>query len=151
MKKILLNIALSFLLIFCIAECKKDDEPTNIVLYNKPLSTIQHYIQGKWKFVYGKGGICGSCLHYCDNCFIEFTSDNKFISNTYAITSDTTTIHWVRDIGTWTNNDFHFLMTVSDHQFFSLVYFIERICNDTLIYHDNSSDAIFYHFIKVKY
>ena len=144
---------LSLFLFCCCFQCKKDDKqvnPVNIVLYNQPLDTIQHYILGKWKFVYGKGGICGSCIHYCNNCYVEFTSDNKFISNTYAITSDSTIIHWVRDVGTYTNADSTYLMAIKDIQGVPWVYVIEQIYNDSLIYHDNSSDAIFYHFIKSK-
>ena len=151
MKKFALIIPLTFILLCCVIQCKKDDKPVNqvnIVLYNQPLATIQHYILGKWKFVYGKGGICGSCIHYCNNCYVEFTSDNKFISNTYTITSDTTIIHWVRDVRTYTNADSTYLMTIKDIQGVPWVYVIEQIYNDTLIYHDNSSDAIFYHCIR---
>ena len=153
MKKCFLIIPLILILLCCFIQCKKDDKPVkpvNIVLYNQPLDTIQHYVLGKWKFVYGKGGICSTCIHYCNNCYVEFTSDNKFISNTYTITSDTTIIHWVRDIGTYTNGDSTYLMTIKDIQGVPWVYVIEQIYNDTLIYHDNSSDAIFYHFIKSK-
>jgi len=153
MKKCFVIIPLFIVICYCILNCKKDDKlvkPVNIVLYNQPLDTIQHYILVKWKFVYGKGGICGTCIHYCNSCYVEFTSDNKFISNTYAITSDTTIIHWVRDVGTYTNADSTYLMTIKDIQGVPWVYVIEQIYNDTLIYHDNSSDAIFYHFIKSK-
>jgi len=41
-------------------------------------------------------------------------------------------------------------MAIKDIQGVPWVYVIEQIYNDTLIYHDNSSDAIFYHFIKSK-
>jgi hypothetical protein len=153
MKKCFVIIPLFIVICYCILNCKKDDKPVNpvnIVLYNQPLDTIKHYISGKWKFVYGKGGICSTCIHYCNNCYVEFTSDNKFISTTYAITSDTTIIHWVRDVGTYTNADSTYLMTIKDIQGVPWVYVIEQIYNDTLIYHDNSSDAIFYHFIKSK-
>jgi len=134
-----------------ILSCHKDKfTPINITLYDKPLETIQHYIHGKWKLVYAKGGICSTCIDYCNNCSVEFTMDNKFISNTYAITSDTTTIQWIRDMGIYTNNDSTYLMTFKDKQGVPWVYVIERIYNDTLIYHDNSVDAMFYHFIKSK-
>jgi hypothetical protein len=123
---------------------------TNIVLYNKPLETIQQYIQGKWKLVYGKGGFCGSCKFPCDNCSVEFTTSNKIISKAFVITTDTTTIHWVRDMGTFTNGDSTYLMQFMDKQGVPWVYVVQEITNDTLIYHDNSSDAMFYHLIKSK-
>lgn len=137
------------MLLICFTQCKNDNEELlhNIVLYNKPLKTIQHYIQGKWKLVYGKGGISSNTMYYCDTCFIEFTSDNKVISNSVAIT-EATTILWIKDIGTYTNNESTYLMTFNDNQGVPWVYVIDRIDNDTLIYHDNSSDAIFYHYIK---
>lgn len=141
----------AFVLLFALigAGCKKDGKtPTNIILYNKPLKTIQHYIQGKWKLVYGKGGICSTCKYYRDNCFTEFTLDNRIISKSFIITTDTTTIRWVRDIGTYTNNDSTYLMTFKDKQGVPWVYLIEQIYNDTLIYHDNSADAMFYHYVK---
>jgi disulfide oxidoreductase YuzD len=138
---------------YCFFQCKKDDKqlnPVNIILYNQPLDTIKHYISGKWKFVYGNGGICSTCIHYCNNCYVEFTSDNKFISNTYAITSDTTTINWSKGIGIQTNGDSTFLMTFIDIQEVPHVYMIDQIYNDTLIYCDNAFDAVLYHFIKSK-
>jgi len=131
--------------------CKKDDTiPTNIVLYDKPLETIQRYIHGKWKLVYAQGGICSTTKQECDNFFIEFTLDNKFISNTFAITTDTTTIVWIKDISILTNKDSTYLMTCKDKEGVPWNYIIERIYNDTLIYRDNSVDAVSYHFIKSK-
>jgi hypothetical protein len=153
MRKYILIIPLSLILFYCVMQCKKDapkDAPINIVLYNQPLKTIQHYIQGKWRLVYGKGGICGTCKFPCDNCFIEFTSSNKVISNSFVITSDTTSIHWTRDIGTYTNNDSTYLMHFWDKQGVPWVYVIQEVYYDTLIYHDNSSDAMFYHCVKSK-
>lgn len=153
MKTIIFKLSTIILLLVLMgANCKKEDGSMtkNIMLYDKPLKTIQHYIQGKWKFIYGKGGFCGSCMHYCDSCFIEFTPDNKIISNIFILTTDTTTIHWVRDIGTYTNNELTYLMTFTDRQSVPWSYVIERIYYDTLIYHDNSSDAIFYHCVKTK-
>lgn len=149
MKKYSLFIILALLFLFSFVQCKKDNEELlhNIVLYNQPLSTIQKYIQGKWEFVYGKGGISSNTLYYCDNCFMQFTSDNKVISNSFAMT-DATTILWVKDIGTYTNNESTYLMTFKDKQGVPWVYVVDRIYNDTLILHDNSSDAIFYHYIK---
>lgn len=149
MKTHFLIIASSLILFCCFNQCKKHDvTPTNIVLYDKPLETIQRYIHGKWKLAYAVGGICSTCRQECDNCFVEFTLDNKFISNTFAITTDTTTIQWIKDIGILTNKDSTYLMTFKDRHGVPWVYVVERIYNDTLIYHDNSADAVFYHFIK---
>jgi hypothetical protein len=60
-------------------------EPLNVTLYDKDSTTIQHYIQGKWKVVYaerwqaaGEGIVT---LQYYDDCFVEFTADSKFDGN----------------------------------------------------------------------
>ncbi|MDD4427166.1 MAG: hypothetical protein PHG64_02075 [Paludibacter sp.] len=145
----LILLFFGLIIIVSFTQCKNENEELlhNIVLYNQPLSTIQKYIQGKWKFVYGKGGISSNTMYYCDTCFIEFTLDNKIISNSFA-TTKASTILWMKDIGTYTNNESTYLMTFKDYQGVPWVYVIDRICNDTLIIHDNSSDAIFYHFIK---
>lgn len=137
-------------IILCLMQCKLEEIPSsNIILYDKPLNTIKCNIQGKWELIYAKGGYCGSCISYCDHCTVEFTSDNKFISNTFALTTDTTSIHWVRDLGTYTNGLETYLMTFHDIHGVPWGYVIERIINDTLIYHDNTSDAMFYHFIRL--
>src|SRR5664280_2068948 len=89
MKKYLMIIPLFLVICNCILNCKKDPKPTNIVLYNKPLETIQQYIHGKWRLVYGKGGICGTCMFPCDNCFVEFTATNKTVSYTHLRAHET--------------------------------------------------------------
>ena len=135
---------------FFFMQCKTDDvTPTNIILYNQPLETIQHYIQGKWKFVYGKGGIISNTKYYCDDCFIEFTSQNRvLIPNKVGGYLADTTIEWIRDIGTYTNGEYTYIMKFYDKYGYPNVYVIDKVYDDTLIYHDNSSDAIFYHYIK---
>ena len=147
MKKFFLIVPLLLIIFCCVIRCKKD-EPINIVLYDKPLVTIQHYIQGKWKLVYGKGGICGSCVFPCDNCYFEYTSDNRFISKAFAITTDTTTVQWIRDIGMYLNGDSTYIMTFVDKYGAPSSYVIDRIYYDTLIYHDNAWDPMFYHCVR---
>ena len=148
---VLINI-ITLLFLFILFACRKNDsiDPSNIILYNKPLTIIQHCIHGKWKLAYAKGGICSTCKYYCDSCFVEFTSSNKIICNSYVTTDGATTIHWIRDIGTYTNNEYTYLMSFSDKQGVPWVYVIDRIYNDTLIYHDNSGDAMFYYYVRLK-
>jgi hypothetical protein len=152
MKKNPFFIILSIILLFCNVQCKKDDItpiPSNIVLYDKPLKTIQKCIQGKWKLAYAQGGIDNSFKYYCDSCFVEFTSNNKILipkkDGTYFIN---TTIEWIRDIGAYTNNEYTYLMKYSDQYGYPNIYVVDGISNDTLIYHDNASDPVFYHYIK---
>jgi len=138
-------------LLVCFAQCKKENTPLTITLYDKPLTTIQSYIQGKWKLHYSKGGICAICEQRYDdkNVFYNFTSDNRIqISSNGRLTTDTT-INWVRDRGTYTNGyTTTFIMNFYNKQNVPWNYVVDRIFNDTLVIHDNSSDAVFYHFTK---
>ena len=135
---------------FCFSNCKKHNAPSkaplNIILYDTSLSVIQKYIQGKWKLIYGKGGIATTTQYY-DNNFWEFNNGRVKILDNGNIYADTT-INWNYDIGTYTNGDSTFLMKFYDLYGYPSVYDVDRIYNDTLILHDNSSDAYFYHFIK---
>jgi len=149
MNKSYILITFSIVLAFSVLSCRKDS-PLNVTLYDKPLPTIQHYIQGKWKLVYGKGGICSTCVFPCDNCSVEFTSNNKFISKSFVITTDTTSIHWIRDIGIYLNGDSTYIMTFNDKFGVPWSYVIDRIYFDTLIYHDNADDPMFYYNIKLR-
>jgi hypothetical protein len=151
MKRPFFIFLLSFFLFCYFFQCKKDDKqvnPVNIVLYNQPLDTIQHYILGKWKLVYtGREG-CSGCKYYCNSCFIEFTSTNRVLvpRNDGTFTVDTT-IEWIRDIGTYIN-DSTYLMKFYNKDGYPYTYVIDRIYYDTLEYHDYGSDPFFYHNIK---
>lgn len=142
--------ALSFLILFCFEQCKKEPVGHNslsITLYDKPLDTIKFYIQGKWKCQYGKGGIAANMIQYYNNYYWSFSLNKVQKSYNGTIVSDTV-IHWVKEKGTYTNGDSTFVMSFYDKQNVPWNYVVERIFNDTLILHDNSSDAIFYHFTK---
>ncbi len=155
MKRILLICALPAIAsLFCFTQCKKEknDQPNHvglsITLYDKPLDTIRFYIQGKWKCHYGKGGIVANMIQYYNNYYWTFTavdSVEQFYNG--AIVADTV-ITWIRGLGTYTNSDSTFIMSFSDKQNVPWVYVVDGIFNDTLILHNNYSDAVFYHFTK---
>jgi len=133
------------------SSCKRNDDKTalNITLYNQPLDKIEFYIQGKWRYVYGKGGICGSCLHSCNNCSIEFIKGNKVKSDLFIKDNTTFEVEWKKEIGYFTR-DSTFVMMLYNKGGYSGSYFIDKIYNDTLIIHDYGSDPIFHHFVKWK-
>jgi hypothetical protein len=137
------------LLQISLVQCEKD-KPINIVLYDKTLEIIQENIQGKWKLMYAEGGICGTCINACEKCTVEFTSDNRFITNSFIITSDTSKIKWVRDAGEYLNGDSTFIMKVFEVHGIPCEFVIDSIYNNILIYHDNASDPMFYHCRKIK-
>jgi len=170
MKKNLLIIGSALMLLICCTECKIDNEDitvkddkketvkndsnelhVNIVLYNQPLDTIQKYIQGKWKLAYGKGGVTGRTMFYCDcdNCFIEFTSDNKVITNFVVEVTQATPIIWVKDYNTYVN-DSTYLMTFKPDSAFLCVYALDSIYNDTLLFHEKVDDGVYFRCVKVQ-
>lgn len=148
MKRIQACILLVATLLFCCSECRKEHTTLNITLYDRPLPVVQSYILGTWKLEYGKGGICGSCIQYYQGVFWKF-SPRDSIKQTYdgTVLADTV-ISWIWDRGTYTNGDSTYVMSFYDRQNVPWHLVVDRILNDTLILHDNSSDAVFYHFTK---
>jgi len=136
------------LILFCFGQCKKEPILLNITLYNKPLNEIQSNIQGKWKCHYGKGGIVANMIQYYSDYYWTFSSNNRVQQSNNGLIVTDTTISWVRAPGTYTNGDSTFILSFYDKQNVPWNYVVERIYNDTLIIHDNSSDAVFYHFTK---
>ncbi len=152
MKPILFVFKLCFFLIIslCVISCKKNNtipvDRLNIVLYDKPLSVIRQYIQGKWQLIYGKGGIATTTQYYYNN-FWEFNDDSLRILGDNNVRVDTA-IHWIYNLGTFTNGDSTYIMNFRDKLGYIYDYVVDQIYNDTLILHEDASDAYFYHFIK---
>lgn len=136
------------LTLLCFAQCKKDHKPLNITLYDKPLPVIQANIRGNWKLQYGKGGICGTCLHTYNNVYNEFINNNRIKITANNIVYTDTSITWIKEPGTYTNGTSTFTMNFTDKRGYPYVRVVDKIVNDTLILHDNSSDAIFLYFTK---
>lgn len=134
-------------LLFCFTQCNKEKPSINITLFNKPLATIQSYIQGKWKLEYGKGGICGSCVQYFSNSYYTFSPGHILIATNSVVYTDTT-ITWIRDLGVYTGGDSTFIMNFYDKRLYPYDYVIDGIFNDSLQLHDNGSDPVYYHFSK---
>jgi len=133
-----LIFALSFV------NCRKDD-PIDIVLHDKSLETIQQYIHGKWRLVYSKNG---SARYPCDNCSVEFTQDDKFISNVLTIYATPYGIIWIKDKGLFLDGDSTYLMTIGQEFGYSQSFVIDKIINDTLIFYENYEFLISYYCIK---
>jgi hypothetical protein len=94
-------------ILFCFAQCKKEDTAKTITLYDKPLSTIKSYIQGTWKLQYEKGGICSICVNNFENKNYLWQFDPgikiKQTLNQNIITD--TTITWKKDWAYYINGD----------------------------------------------
>ena len=153
MKNIFAITKFCLLLTFClcISNCKKRKEQpidkSNIVLYNKPLSVIKECLKGKWELIYGKGGFSANTIQFYHDNFWEFNNDNVKIVDSGSIITDTT-IHWIYNEGTYTYGDYTYIMSFHDRVGYIYDYVVDSILNDTLILHEDASDAVFYHFIK---
>lgn len=143
-------VILPILIIFCFAQCKKEHAALNITLYDKPLGTIQSYIQGKWKLHYAKGGICGSCIFPArNNQYIKLSSDRIVFGNDSAGIVLDTIIYWKRDKDIF--NDSTYLLTYyypAGAGPFPIAYIVNGIYNDTLKLIDNAYDPIYYYYTK---
>ncbi|MDR1372242.1 MAG: hypothetical protein LBJ17_03830 [Dysgonamonadaceae bacterium] len=120
--------------------------PINITLYDKSPDIIQHYIQGKWQLIYGKGGLSANMIHPYDNHFVEFTSDGQYIY-TSPVENYTATIQWDRVAGNlyYSGVDSTYIMAANP-----LPLLMGEIKNDTLVYLEYYvSDPVFYHCIKI--
>jgi hypothetical protein len=119
----------------------------DIILYDKSPDIIQHYIQGKWQLLYSKGGfIANNYIHYFDNSFVEFTSDNKYSG---IGVEDSAPVQWDRVKSPYSTIDSVYIMTVNTSHGPS--FLMDRISNDTLVYHQYYvSDPEFYHCVKIR-
>jgi hypothetical protein len=150
MKKALYSFLILFTFLF--AQCKKEQTPLTITLYDKPLSTIQSYIKGEWKLEYEKGGFCSICINRFDtaNYIWQFNSSNR-VKQTYNgnVFTDIS-ITWINDLGMYTGRDSTFSMNFYEKRGYPCNYIVDGIFKDSLVLHDNdnSADAVFYFFTK---
>lgn len=136
------------IIIFCMVTCKKTNEPLNIILYNKTLSTIQSSIQGKWRLQYTKGGFCSTCIFPpTDSSFllnIILAPERVSFGNSVRQTLDTT-ITWLRTSGI---PDSTFVMHFFDKNGIPFNIGAYKIYNDTLILYQPFPDGQSFYFNK---
>ncbi len=124
--------------------CSKDDghHPQNIRLYDKPLSVIRSHIEGNWKLHYTKGGIAANNIQYWEDAYWKFVfSDKDSIKTTGGPIAADTNINWISGHNNYVGETY--LMN-----FYSNYFVVDSIYHDTLVIHNNVSDAAFYHFTK---
>jgi hypothetical protein len=135
------------LLAILLPHCKKSTPGLNITLYDKPLSVIESYINGKWNLRYLQGGLALQTIQQSDY-FWEFRNGNRIKVNVYDVTITDTVINWVRDAGLLINGDSTYLLELPDNRTLPGVYVVDGIFNDTLVLHDNAVDGFYYHFTR---
>ncbi len=137
---------------FFLSACEKNEPKIDtslhtITLYNKPLRVIKAYIKGTWKFVYAKGGYCGTCVFAGSvkhPLYMTITGKKIiFQSDSLGIVTDTL-IYWKK--AEYPSNQTTYLLTYhySPGYAFPLAYIVDRIKNDSLILEDYASDPMYY-------
>ncbi|GAB6012986.1 hypothetical protein [Viscerimonas tarda] len=143
MKKIIFILTALFVLTTGMAGCDKEENtlPQNIRLYGKDSLTIQNYIQGKWICVYGIGGLAANYIHHhYDGYTFEFTADKRYIISGNGKT-ETYMYYWKK----------HAIYTGSPDSIYMMQpmeIFFDFIKNDTLIYHEDMSEPIWYYLTR---
>jgi len=157
MKKILFIAKFCLLLIFCLwfSDCKKSNNHVNIILYDKPLSVIQSYIQGKWRLHYTVGGICGSCKYDREpyNEYYEFSSNNKIIYTYRDSILVDTSFKWIIYQSPNAGNYIHNILEYYDKKSVLFHFEVDKVVNDTLVLAQpflNNPDYMLYFFTKIK-
>ena len=129
----------SFMSLF-LTGCKKENEPINIVLWDKPLSVIQDYITGNWKLQYATGGLIYHKYIERHNSYMFLTPNHIILGNDSLGVVVDTTIIWVR--AEIANNEFTYLLGYSRLDYPWPEYdIVSQIKNDTLIIRDNLDDG----------
>ena len=148
-EKFLRFYLVAFAITFCFAKCKKEHNGLTITLYDKPLATIQSYVQGKWKLQYARGGFCGTCVWPARHNEYMLIKSQKIVfgNDSVGVVADTT-INWVRAKAF---NDSTYLLTYyypPGAGPFPISYVVNGIYNDTLKLMDYASDPIYYYYTK---
>ena len=149
-------ISIIFISTISCSSCQKSSindnfisDSSNVTLYNQPLNVIQKFITGNWKLIYTDGGFVATKMYY-DSTFWQL-STTKIIQispfNAGGVFIDTT-ITWVREMGTYTNGNYTYILHCFDRRNYEYEYAIMQMYNDTLIIHENGIDGLYYHFIK---
>lgn len=148
------GIILCILFFTTIYACSKSpdniDTSITITLHDKPLTTIQSYVQGDWKLRYISGGFCGTCRSPLDQYYRLWTfgPDNHIKQTNNNVISVDTTISWNRFRDVF--GDTTYLLNFYDKTGYWNSYIVDKIYKDTLLLFDNSTDPSTYHFTKVK-
>ena len=149
MKKKSLLIISVLILLSCFTQCKNDNEELlhDIVLYNQPLSTIQKYIQGKWKLQYSYGGLIIHKYIDTQNSYMVLSSNHITMGNDYTGVVVDSPIIWEKT-NIDSNNSTYLLGFSWSGNSYTEYRIVDEIKNDTLIIRYYGSDGYDYYYTK---
>lgn len=148
-KNYLIIISIMVIFIF-FAQCKTEEVmPSNIILYNKPLKTIQQCIYGKWKLEYSYGGLWAHKYIGTHNSYMILNSNRIILGNDSTQFVNSTIVWKKTNIG---SNEFTYLLNFNLNENLSTKsQIIDQIKNDTLITRDYYvSDGFSYYYTRYK-
>jgi len=138
-----------FTALLCFSACKKAASKVNITLHDKPLSTIQSYIAGKWNLKYVRGGVVYRTYPAKYNEYMTLSTKRSVFGNDSTGVVLDTEIIWKREQGIF--YDSTYLLTYyypAGYGPFPIAYIVDGIYDDTLKLIDNASDPFYYYYIK---
>lgn len=146
----LLSFLLSLFLVFISVpffQCKKDSpDHTTIQLYDKPLSVIQKYLTGKWKYLYNEGGNFNLPPEYdINDTYMIVDSSRILFKNKTGILYDSN-ITWLKD--RYNGSDTFVLLSYSSSAV-PYLYVVIGIQDGILELREDASDAMSYYYRKV--
>jgi len=136
------------IVVLCSFQCKKEKQPLNITLYDKPLSVIQSYVNGKWDFQYAYGGITPIKYPAKHKSYMVLQNDRIILGNDSLGVVVDTTIIWKRDKDVFNDSTYLLTYTYTAGYAFPYAYVVSRIFNDTLELIDNASDPLYYYYVQ---
>ncbi len=152
MKILILSISILVITIV-IASCKKNNpepHPSNAVLYNKSVSVIKSYIEGKWKINYAIGGMTGNQRIDFINSFMEFKFHpiDSIIHVENGVIRSQSRINWFPGQDIFTGTTIYFLGFNIYQSNLPFSYRISQIENDTLLVTQPVADGYTYALTK---
>lgn len=145
------SISISFVIatvsiLFCFAQCKKENTRLTITLYDKPLATIQSYAKGKWKLNYAYGGLTGNIKQNYSNTYMEFkfAQIDSFYYTENGTIKINSPIEWRRIKDFFGRVDSTYFMGFHYNGNRPYGYSFRNIQNDTLIIEENAPDGFAY-------
>jgi len=159
MKKILL-ISIAIISLYCIACKDKNIDPPHydieyLELYNKPLDTIRHYLNGKWQIHKAIGGTTFQILS-TKNYFVEFKFQSAISNDSIKTYNDTaifvnSNAFWSKEYTNIYIADSTYLLNYyTSNTSSNAKQIIHIIKNDTLIIRDNYVSGYASYCTKIK-
>jgi hypothetical protein len=125
--------------------CQKDEDPNNLDLSNKPLSTVKRYTEGRFTLLFSKGGFFGMTIHFNDRGYNLVNDQFTWIvADTVLLTSKA---EWESTTDINTNKPVYMLKYKNSYGTYESLAVL-RIDSGRLVMSSNAIDGADYYFQK---